>query len=1507
MSKKGILVLAFVTAIVLTLVAPADSDRQSKASFLLSSSGAMNTFDVADVSGTGSTLTSTLFADRTVTGLQLRVLNHYVNTSLHIGNVSLVAYQVPGWILYRVGFRVRNLTASPERAIAGITETPSDDFSIKEYPDASGYYYNQVTQGFFKKGFDARLNNYSVFYYTNTYGNPLSTYGHIYLGVRDGYLSGSNATTSEVDMAAQALKTWLTVNTSADLNANKEYFVVMNGTTLTKKASKYPAMYWQSQITGAGYSTERYYTFDSLWGSIPYEAFLNYTYTPWNRTTSSALLYKRAENTAMAANGTALTGKNWNITSSKSIVQIRVTSNQSVYMDYNMTLWYKKDIASNMVWRCANPGGTVMWNATVTASYAPIFSSNRKFLNVSKMSDWSIVGLYNGTSTSDYGHYASYSKVAYCTSMTNGTWKLRCIAFNYLTLIATKDSGSGQPLPTTASILANVSIEPSVQDQTNNPAVTGTTNLTIWHSASRIWAPPNATVTAGKSSYTWDISTTTSQNGRHTIEIFWSNGTEAGYLSKDLAVYYPTSLIADDYTIDAISDESFFVRVNYVNTYNSQGLNSTYATVRCSFNNEANVSMSDGHSNGTWTNITSTLGIAAGTYQFKVYAEGYALQNQTITITVSIFAKTSISISWQPSNTTITYAQSFNLTVDYTYGGIDVPPSAIVNVTVSGHTHNLTYYAGAWHVSIPGKDVGLGNHSATIQAWSYGYEYQTMLTLGLNVTVASDSLISVTTGQTYGFGVYSSSVLYNDGWVVVSVRVQDMGSNPITLGSVNLTIEAHTYTFTPQPSDNYTVTLQARYFGVGLHSGTIHVYADGYQEKTTPLSLVVAPVPAHIIVSQGQVPSVMYLNQSCVFVLEYVDNHTGNAIPGANVADFIWPNVITEMISPGRYRVNISSFMLSLDSHLFNVTLGHVNFTTGKFVSPIMIRPVHTHFTTLTSFSQYENETALIWVNLTDVDHGKFVLWASVNATVQGIVYPMTYSSHGVYSVSFRITLPPSSVPYIVTINAAAVGCEANTTSTGLAVLAKEYSYITLDFVGSPVEGNSITLRAIVKHSNTDAPIVGALVEFEVAAVYVNGTRQNFIQAYLTSSSGEASWAFNIPVGTLSAVDYLEVSARYHGATSVWAANKTLQIKVTLGMVAIMFLFLTSPEGLVAMTFVFGAVVAAAYNQKKRKPKKIAAKRSLEHQLQDFRDLGTLRHFMAVYVNRGTCVFYHPFTESRIQADLISGFISAITSVYGEIKGNGVQGTLEEIHYHGLRLNSYSGKYVIGILILEGELTPLLKDRLQYFVERFEAQYQDNLRDWNGETECFDPEWIVSNLVAAFNFNWLLPHKLSTQKKMSGDQKKILRILGTRIDEKGEFLIGDVLSPIAEATGRTEPEAFDYLLNMEENGLMVPISISTVLQRQGMALVDKEACAAGEEPVSPGVVVVVQAKTEEKPGPRGSSARIETKPARTSGKAQTNLADEAPTEEKLNRVLKRHRNISNSSRKNGSWLRLRSS
>ena len=1455
------------------------------------------------------------------------------------------------------------------------------------------------------------------------------------------------------------------------------------------------------------------------------------------------------------------------------------------------------------------------WNSTVSLIYPPLSGLVSRFVNDTKRPDWTPAGLYNGTSSTDYDNFVAYPTVVTCRLMTNGTWTLTFDGHNYVVAIDAPDS---------SVITGTATINAWFKDLSSVSVTTGSSNITIWRDTSVVAAPPNQTTTSGVRIYGWDIDLNVTQNGRYRIEVFWTNGTEAGYRTETLVVYFPTELTTPLMTINAYTSSSFSLRVFFGDTFTPQPLTGTDASVTYSFGSGPTLLTDLG--NGTWSATVTTAGKVAGSYVLYVNASGWALENRTLQIDVILIYDTSplqiqwsqtstityiefttlsvryqflngtpvtgatldmtdgitiwsftyssssgtynhtfygsdalpglgvhnliikawktgyqnqtdslqtltitkeptsltpdwtsysfdwthdavfavdyrdsygafitdatqkdilingtyyvlngnngtywielnntfelwhhvivvnmsrygyefevltgatfditeavtlLSVVWAPANVTIIYTNSLNIAVEYTYGGGDVPVSAILNVTIGGKRYGLTYSTGAWHASIPGADIGIGVHDATVLASLHGYEARSNLTTGITVILAPNSFwvtwnpsdlnatfveqIQVTVVYTYDFepvsgatvklilngtrvydltlevddlwhitlatsaidlgvwnatilanktgydtgrevvfiniqtdpctlspsssditiyythnadldvtfldsfgqplvsglviatyqgvnytlphvggGVYrlqlngsvgvgqypieviserygflnrtsnvnftvietpttisvtvairgnSSSVLYNDGWVEVTVRLEDDDSAPVTLALVNLTIAGKVFTLQLQPSSNYTLTLYASVMGLGFHGGTIRADANGYEAKLSPLSFTVERVPAHVELSLGSFPSVMFLNQTVVVRLDYVDNHTGLRITGAGTRYFIWPNDLLEQeVVPGVFEVSISSLSLPLAIHAFNVTIGHVNFTTGSYVRSILVSPVNTLFTTRVSMRQFENELVVIWVNYTDVDHGQFIHWASVNATIDGTAYPMTYSSRGNYSMSYRISLPPRTQAYVISIAGSATGCFSNSTTTMLYVDAKDYVYLDIRLDANPMQGNSVGIKATLKENDTDTPVSGAYIIFRVTVEYENGTRYLSQDSYPTNAAGEANWAFQIPLG----VDYLDVEAYYAGAVNRWSASTTKRFEVTPTLFSQLMLFLTSTPGLMMLGSIMVAAVATTAYNKMHKPKARAAKLSMEQQLQAFNDLGSLKHFIAVYVGRGTCVFYHPFAEARIQADLISGFIAAITSVYGELKGDGVQGTLEEIHYHGLKLNSYSGKYVIGILILEGELTQLLKERLQYFIEVFESKYEDHLKGWKGETDCFDPEWIVSNLNAAFNYRWVLPHKISTMKRMDGTSRKIINLLSTKLNERGEFFIGDVIDQVAGQFGKTDAQALDRLLMMEERGFLVPINIQTILQRQGMTLPGNE--TETEEPDSEPIMDQETAPSEE--------------------------------------------------------------
>ena len=91
---------------------------------------------------------------------------------------------------------------------------------------------------------------------------------------------------------------------------------------------------------------------------------------------------------------------------------------------------------------------------------------------------------------------------------------------------------------------------------------------------------------------------------------------------------------------------------------------------------------------------------------------------------------------------------------------------------------------------------------------------------------------------------------------------------------------------------------------------------------------------------------------------------------------------------------------------------------------------------------------------------------------------------------------------------------------------------------------------------------------------------------------------------------------------------------------------------------------------------------------------------------------------------------------------------------------------------------------------------------------------------------------------------RILDYIGAVRDERGEFYLKDLLKPLAEMFEKTEAEILDQLLQLQDKGMIVPVSIQTILQRQGMGLSngDSEGITI---PLPPELMEEIEKTTEE--------------------------------------------------------------
>ena len=1870
--------------------------------------------ELSSAGGSGTPVTSTMFTSQTFTNQQFSILNGYTNPEHHNLTLDLTSYQIPDWDLYRATLDINSLTANVEKEVIATTPpSGTQDFYIHRI--ASLIYLDQLTQSFYNQPYNGSLLNYSIYY--EDFGYDESTFGYALITVRSSYDVSSSNVTNQVNFTHQGTPNWRVIDgQNADLDSNTNYSAVIDGSNMYEVSNNYPSITWHTLDSAGTFDTGLHL---SAWSTgLLYEALLRYEYIPWNRTSNSALTFQNPSDILFRANDTLLTNPNtWEFNSpSGNLNSIRFDSNQSVDTNYNLTLWYKKTASTSTSWNIPSSSSDVIWNATVTTAYPTLTGTTARYLNMTKMSDWTPTGLYNGSSSTDYGNRVVTSVVVTCSLMTNGSWTLQSTADNYVSEIIAEDSSDNTVLTTNVSVEVDVNLISLIKDTGGINATSGSTNLTIWDGGAVAWAAsPNEAVTNGFTEYLWDVSVRTPDNTKYRIEVFWTNGTEAGYLTREMVVWYPTTLTPQQVSISDFTNDNFEIRVDFLETFYSAGLDLANATVNCSLSGgyayDFNILMDDGNNNGTWTKTISTAGWDPGTYEIDIIGQGFALQNQTTSITVNLVHDTDslivqwtsgstisyvesttikvtyrnatgalnpipgatlnatinsvpyvlvwnpgsetydytfngnddppglgthsitilawrdgyepqsdssevlviqedvptltpnwvsqtidwtqqitltiqyrdslgalisnpdskvvtingtdytlsgnagvytvainktwdlgyhevnvslskfgytdvfldtisftiiqadtnldlvwsgttidylgqidltanysytgdgstvpvsipsnanitingittlqlntsgnlwianftgvyldlgthsvvirfweygyiyreeaailtvnnvttfLGVTWTPANVTIDYTQSLDLVVEYTYGAGDVPSAGnSVNVTINGFHTELSYITGAWRGTIQGTDLGPGVYTAQIDAWLYGYEWRTNVTSDVNITLAPNTflvvwepnrnisyieLINVSVyythlsspvlganislyinsliqtqytwiydagsetynltipGYNIGLGTWNITITgervgynsgtdmffvtvledvvtvlpeasiydYNTDYVtsvtfninvtmsnttlldacVVMANISGMptafgtnvaaGTYEITLGplidpglhvatitvtkygyeittiyvNVNVTetnteidgapansfryydqnlifdisynmwngtvIDPSNYTLlidgNPETmswaSDHWHAIIQGEDFGIGVHNCYLEFSAKGYESQNHTFTLTVNAIPVAIVFpSQNQV----YVNSSLIIEFNYLDTRTMSAVTGDTVT-ITWENenYNISLISAGLYNLTIYTEAIHVGDYqveVFISTLGYSDITENM---SIVVNPIITDliFRQNAELQYYENATYSFTVQLNDTIHNVYIGNSNITLVFQGIVYPMIFNSDSMdYTVEIYFENGTIGTYDILVI--------ANTTDAmdaddiySFVVNAKIKYNLELTLSQQVFSGGELVASANITQLD-NSPARDKTITFHATFIIQEGQENSTLErtrSAISNNDGIAVANFDVPSNAIEVTVWAEYVPDLENKAD-WTATAGQQVRAINPPADLLSLILqifmrSDIQVLLVVAFVMGAV-GVAYS-KRIKPKKQARFGELKSQLKEFESLSALQHFMAVYLEQGTCVFYYPFSNTRIEPDLISGFIAAITSVYGEIKGNGVKGTLEEIHYHGLRLNSYSGKYIIGILILEGDMTKRMREQLQVFVNLFESNYAEDLEGWVGHYSCFDPEWVIQNLNETMNYTWHLPHTVSSKKRLNKEQKKIVDAIKGHMDSNGEFLIEDALEPVAKALGVHKAIALHFILKLREPGVINPIGIHTVLARQGFGMV----------------------------------------------------------------------------------------
>ncbi|MBN2153963.1 MAG: hypothetical protein JW839_21075, partial [Candidatus Lokiarchaeota archaeon] len=137
-----------------------------------------------------------------------------------------------------------------------------------------------------------------------------------------------------------------------------------------------------------------------------------------------------------------------------------------------------------------------------------------------------------------------------------------------------------------------------------------------------------------------------------------------------------------------------------------------------------------------------------------------------------------------------------------------------------------------------------------------------------------------------------------------------------------------------------------------------------------------------------------------------------------------------------------------------------------------------------------------------------------------------------------------------------------------------------------------------------------------------------------------------------------------------------------------------------------------------------------------------LKHLFVFHAKAGVCLFYQPFTDATIDPQLISGFISAISSFGTSFEKGAELRVLEYKSFKILLEETMGCRYA---LLFTGEMEDKLNQLLKAFIGEFESKFRVQISEFNGNVSMFN---LASDIMSSV-------FKLPVQGASSSPQKPV--------------------------------------------------------------------------------------------------------------------------------------------------------
>jgi len=362
------------------------------------------------------------------------------------------------------------------------------------------------------------------------------------------------------------------------------------------------------------------------------------------------------------------------------------------------------------------------------------------------------------------------------------------------------------------------------------------------------------------------------------------------------------------------------------------------------------------------------------------------------------------------------------------------------------------------------------------------------------------------------------------------------------------------------------------------------------------------------------------------------------------------------------------------------------------------------------------------------------------------------------------------------------------------------------------VAGDDFELRFYVSLSNGSdiIPFQDVIITVEV---FVNGeSLEEDVNS--TNDSGIVEFRILIPSDTDSllltvdlpgTISYTSTFFQINDITvSTGSDSPNSPTGVDLGGILPIFIIIGSIAG--------SSIIIGSFYKIVIVPKRETQRNTLKTIRTIFDDAINMEYVLVIYKESGVSIFFKSMGLENVDPDLISGFISAISSFGEKIELNE---SLTKMKYGDKSLLLADGKYIRVGIVLNDKGSELIRTNLKKFIDEFEERYADTLPKWESSLMVFkDAGDLVDNI---FNTSIILPHitkyTISDVKDLEYNiSRNILYEAETLLEEpdRDYFFIGKLINRVQEETKKQIGEIFLGIRELREKGLLIPLELSEI-------------------------------------------------------------------------------------------------